>query len=99
MAQFDVYRNRSEPGYLLDCQTDALSGLSTRLIVPLLPSDYAPLPSHRLNPTFRVGDEKLVLMTHFAATVPERSLGDVVGSLSREYTTIMNAFDMLLSGH
>ena len=99
MAQFDIYRNRSEPGYLLDCQSDALSGLSTRLIVPLLPPDYAPLPSHRLNPRFRVGEEEFVMMTHFAATLPERSLREVVGSLGEEYTTIMNAFDMLLTGY
>lgn len=51
MAQFDVYRNRLEPGYLLDCQSDALSALTTRLVIPLLPPDYAPLPSRRLNPS------------------------------------------------
>jgi toxin CcdB len=99
MAQFDLYRNRGEPGYLLDCQSDALSSLSTRLIVPLLPPDYAPLPSRRLNPTLRVGDEQFVMMTHFAAAVRERSLGEVAGSLASEYMTIMNAFDMLLSGY
>jgi toxin CcdB len=63
MPQFDVYRNVTEPGYLLDCQSDALSGLSTRLVVPLLPPDYAPLPSRRLNPTLRVEGDEFVMMT------------------------------------
>lgn len=55
MPQFDVYRNVAEPGYLLDCQADFLSGFTTRDVVPLLPPDYAPLPTRRLNPTLRVG--------------------------------------------
>lgn len=99
MAQFDVYRNRSEPGYLLDCQADMLSGLTTRVVVPLLPPDYAPRPSHRLNPMLRFADEDFVLMTHFAAAVQQRSLGEVAGSLARDYITIMDAFDMLLTGY
>lgn len=99
MPQFDVHRNPAEPGCLLDCQSDLLSNLSTRFVVPLLPRDYAPLPSHRLNPTLRVLDEELVMMVHFAVTVPRRALGKVVASLSRDYTTIMNALDVLLTGY
>ena len=99
MPQFDVYRNLAEPGYLLDCQADALAGLTTRVVVPLLPVDYAPLPSRRLNPSFRVGAEEVVMMTHFASAVPQRVLGEAVGSLAHEHTTIMNAFDLLLTGY
>lgn len=99
MPQFDVYPNVSEPGYLLDCQSDAMSGLSTRLVVPLLPPDYAPVPSRRLNPILRVGEDEVVMMTHFAVAVPRRVLGKSVGSLAQEYTIIMNASDMLLSGY
>jgi toxin CcdB len=99
MPQFDVYRNVAEPGYLLDCQSDMLSNLRTRLVVPLLPPDYAPLPSRRLNPTLRVEGGEVVMMTHFASAVPARTLGGAVGSLAHEHTTIMNAFDMLLSGY
>lgn len=99
MPQFDVYRNVAEPGYLLDCQSDTLSGLATRVVVPLLPPDYAPLPTRRLNPTLRVGAEEVVMMTHFAAAVPERTLGKRVGSLAYDHTVILNAFDLLLTGY
>lgn len=99
MAQFDVYGNVGEPGFLLDCQSDTLSGLNTRLVVPLLPPDYAPLPSRRLNPTLRVGPDEVVMMTHFALAVPVRALGRSVASLAHEDMTIMNAFDMLLTGY
>lgn len=99
MPQFDVYRNVAEPGYLVVCQSDALAGLTTRLVVPLLPLDYAPIPSRRLNPVLRVGEEEVVMMTHFASAVPLRALGEGVGSLSHEHMTILNAFDMLLTGY
>jgi toxin CcdB len=99
MPQFDVYRNVREPGYLLDCQAQTLWNLTTRLVVPLLPPDYAPLPQRRLNPIFRIGRDDVVMMTHFAAAVPSRALGEVVGSLANEHTVIMNAFDMLLTGY
>lgn len=99
MPQFDVYRNVAEPGYLLDCQSDALSSLTTRLVVPLLPPDYAPKPSRRLNPILRVDGDEVVMMTHFASAVPQRTLGQAVGSLAQQYTVIMNAFDMLLTGY
>ena len=41
MAQFDVYRNssldtRERIPYLLDIQHDLLSGLATRVVVPLV---------------------------------------------------------------
>jgi toxin CcdB len=99
MAQFDVYRNRLEPGYLLDCQADVLSDLTTRLVVPLLPLDYAPRPSLRLNPRLLIEGEEVVMMTHFAASVPGRALGELVCSAAGDYTAIMNALDMLLTGY
>jgi len=99
MARFDAHENREGPGYLLDCQADILRDLSTRLVVPLLPPEYAPPPSRRLNPILRVDGEPVVMMTHFAASIPRATLGPVVESLTSEDGTIMNAFDMLLSGY
>jgi toxin CcdB len=99
MARFDAHENREGPGYLLDCQADILRDLSTRLVVPLLPPEYAPLPSRRLNPILSVEGKEMVMMTHFAAAVPRTALGPVVESLSNEDTVIMNALDMLLTGY
>lgn len=99
MAQFQVYRDREEPGYLLDCQSDMLTGLATRLVVPLFPADCGLHPSPRLNPTLNVDGEALVMMTHFAIAVPEGRLGEAVASVAREHIVIMNAFDMLLTGY
>jgi toxin CcdB len=99
MARFDAHENPEGPGFLLDCQADILADLSTRLVVPLLPPEYAPLPSRRLNPSLNVGGKEVVMMTHFAASVPRRALGPVVQSLVDHDSAIMNAFDMLLTGY
>jgi toxin CcdB len=99
MARFDAHENPDGPGYLLDCQADILSDLSSRLVVPLLPADQAPLPSRRLNPSLSVGGKEVVMMTHFASAIPRRALGPVVQSLADDDRVIMNAFDMLLTGY
>ena len=99
MARFDVHENPEGPGYLLDCQADILSDLNTRFVVPLLPPEYAPLPSRRLNPSLNVEGTEMVMMTHFAASVPRTALGPAVQSLADEDRIIMNAFDMLLTGY
>jgi toxin CcdB len=96
MARFDVYRG---PGaYLLDCQSDYLSSLDTRFVVPLLPEGEVPRVS-RLNPVFAVGGERMVMATQLGSSVPSRQLRDPITSLSEEYDSIMNAFDMLLTGY
>ena len=45
MAQYDVVRNPEGSGYLLDVQSDLLDGLTTRLVVPLMPQTQAPKPA------------------------------------------------------
>jgi toxin CcdB len=99
MARFDVYRNAGGPGFLLDCQADVLSILTTRFVVPLLPPDEAPMASERLNPTFRVDGERVIMFTQFAASVPVSDLKQRIDSLGNEHATIMNALDMLLTGY
>jgi len=99
MARFDVYRERGDGGYLLDCQADILHGLDTRLTVPLFAFDQAPLPASRLNPIFTIGDARLVMMTQYASAVRTSRLGARVGFLGDEQGAIMNALDMLLTGY
>ncbi len=44
MARYDVFDGAAEGSYLLDLQTDLVDHLSTRVVVPLLPSPSAPPP-------------------------------------------------------
>ncbi|MGJ8624155.1 MAG: CcdB family protein [Yoonia sp.] len=63
MAKYDVFPNPSGEGFLLDVQTDLLSDLNTRVVVPLLPRSRAPKPATRLNPTFDINGVAVVMVT------------------------------------
>ena len=98
MAQFDYYPQRDAPGYLLDCQTDLMTGYDTRFVVPLMPIDEAPAAARHLNPVFEIDGEQFVMTTQFAGTVPESELHDVVGSLSTQRYAVLGAIDFLITG-
>lgn len=98
MARFDVFENENGAGYLLDVQTDLLSGLNTRVVVPLLPESSAPIPAQRLNPVFSIGGQELVMTTQYMAAVPEGELRSVVASLAEQQDEITAALDMVFLG-
>lgn len=98
MARFDVYKNPNGAGYLLDVQADLLHDLNTRVVVPLMPRDQAPIPAKRLNPVFNFSGHDYVMATQFLATVPKAILGTPIDDLSQKSEDIMNAIDMVFIG-
>jgi toxin CcdB len=104
MAQFDVYENptpRSKKGlpYLLDVQCDLLSGLQTRVVVPLArPEVTRGLLIERLTPQLEFDGVVLVMLTPEVAGVPASSLGRCVGTLAHRRGDILGALDVLLTG-
>ena len=104
MAQWDVYPNpsvrmRDEIPFLLDLQSDLLSGLETRLVAPLartrLPA--AGLP-RRLCPAFTVGGQPVVLLPHEAGPISARRLKHRVVSLRPHAHDIVGALDAVIGG-
>ncbi|MBL1271365.1 MAG: toxin CcdB [Marinobacter maritimus] len=98
MARFDVFENNGGAGFLLDVQSDLLSGLNTRVVVPLLPKASAPFPAQRLNPVFSIEGQEVVMATQYMAAVSEGELRSGVGSLAEQQDEISVALDMLFSG-
>jgi toxin CcdB len=98
MARFDIFALRDEAGFLLDCQTDLLTDLNTRFVVPLLPEAEAPRPAARLNPVFDIRGQRMVMVTQFAATAGAKELGEPIASLRERQEEILDALDMLISG-
>jgi toxin CcdB len=97
MAQFDVHRSRDNDALLLDCQSDLLNHLETRLVIPLMPDRTArELPC--LHPLFEIDGRSLILATQLAAAVDIAELGPCIASLSERRYEILNALDMLLTG-
>lgn len=98
MSRFDIFENEDGAGYLLDVQSDLLSGLNTRVVVPLLPKASAPFPAQRLNPLFRINGLEVVMATQYMAAVPESELRFCSGSLAEQQDDIAAALDMLFLG-
>ncbi len=97
MAQFDVWRT-VDGDLVIDCQSDLLSHLNTRLVVPLLTSDQFAVVARRLNPLFMIEEVEHVMYTQFAAAIPSNRLAERVMSLDDGGITITSALDVLLTG-
>ncbi|MBZ9675606.1 CcdB family protein [Mesorhizobium sp. ES1-1] len=98
MARYDLYRRAESSGYLLNVQSDLLEGLSTRVIVPLMPPNIAPVPGRRLNPTFVIDGKDHVMVTQYISALTVSELPNVEGNLSRYHDDIIAALDMLFQG-
>jgi toxin CcdB len=104
MAQWDVYRNpavkaRDRTPYVVVMQSDLLSELNTRLVMPLSRTQVAvsKLPS-RLTPTFSVLGETLTLKPQETGVLLTHSLGPAVASLSGEWSVLIGSLDAVISG-
>jgi toxin CcdB len=98
MARFDVYRNPDGNGFLLDVQADLMSHLKSRLVIPLVRSDIAPLPIKVLNPVFELEDALYMLLTQQMAAVSIRMLKSPVHNVNDRRDEVVAAIDLLLQG-
>ena len=90
---------RDEYPFIVDIQSDLLSNLATRMVVPLAVSQLLPaeLP-HRLCPIFVVRDQSVMLQAFEAAPLPRQLLKTKVASLKDRADEIIAAMDAVLSG-
>jgi len=101
MAQFDLFRNPRGGSYplVLDMQSEVLSRLATRVVVPLITvKRYGARPITRLNPTTTVRGTAYVLLFQELAAVPTPALGRYVSSLHARRTELIAALDLLFTG-
>ena len=97
MAQFDVWRT-VDGDLVIDCQSDVLRHLNTRLVSPLLRAEQFDVVARRLNPLFTVEETSYVMYTQFAAAIPVSQLSEIVMNLDGDSLTITGALDVLLTG-
>jgi toxin CcdB len=96
MAQFDVHRFGT--GLVVDCQSNLLSHITSRFVVPLIRQSEAPNVVRRLNPVFEIHGESYVMVTESAGAVRAQGLGIFVLSLAHRSFEITDAIDILISG-
>ncbi|URW75739.1 CcdB family protein [Sphingomonas donggukensis] len=97
MAQFDVHRLR-DGAMVVDVQSDLLSTLTSRLVIPLVPPGEDAQAMDRLHPVVEVLGKPYLVATHLAGAVARRDLGPLQASLSDEDFAIKSALDFLISG-
>jgi toxin CcdB len=104
MPQWDVYPNpsarlRDEIPYLVDLQSDLLSGLDTRLVAPLARTRTASegMP-RRLCPRFTINGLSVMLLPQEAGPIDARLLKRRVVSLRSHSHDIVGALDVVVSG-
>lgn len=104
MASLTVYTNPDPKShktipFLLDIQNGLLSGLDTRVVVPLyLKGAASSSPMTRLTPVVSFKGKTLVAMVPELAGVSKRHLGAPAGDLAMFRAEVIAAIDLLVSG-
>jgi toxin CcdB len=97
MAQLDVYR-LAGGDLVVDVQTDLLGGFDSRIVIPLMLPDVAPVRHRRLNPQVQIGGVPYVMVTQFIIAIDAPELRSKIDNLDRHYDEIKSAYDMLFNG-
>ena len=95
MPIHDVYC-LADGGLVLDCQANRFDDIGTRLVIPLVPPDFAPPHYAKLNAVFDVDGERVSLVTQLATSIRTAELRRRVGSLASERDQIIAAIDVLI---
>jgi len=104
MAQFSVYKNKNPQStsaypYLVDIQSDLLSGMQTRVVVPLTKlSGPRKKPIKDLTPVVEIEGAKFLLLVPQLAGISINELVQPVGSLSAHREEVVAALDFLITG-
>jgi toxin CcdB len=103
MAQFDVHDNPVKPDseripFLLDVQSDFLDVLPTRVVVPLVRTEFLRQRIPTLHPELVVASSRVVMVTSEIGVLPRHALGTAVLNLGGRRAEIIGALDMLITG-
>jgi toxin CcdB len=98
--QFDLYYLLRQPAVLVvDIQSGLLDELSTRVVIPLLQRDKAPMRlAGTLNPCLRIDGREFVLMPQMIASIPVSELAQPSGTAVGYRDEIVRAIDTIISG-
>jgi toxin CcdB len=102
MAQFDVHRNpgrhRDTIPFVVVVQSSLYDDYRRRVVVPLVDRQCVGKVTHpRLNPTFRIKGQSVVLHPLEIVSIGNESLGKFVQSLREEGAAIVAALGEMLT--
>lgn len=105
MARFDIYdnpgRNQKNVPFLLDVQSNVISGLATRIVIPLRPLSLfssIKMPSD-VFPIIVVSGVSYFLDTPQLGAIPLSELKSKAGSARNQQTDIQQALDRVFGAY
>jgi toxin CcdB len=104
MAQFSVHKNKNPKSktaypYLVDVQSDLLSDLQTRVVVPLAKlTALRKKPIRDLTPVVEIDGGKYLLLIPQLAGISMSELGQPVGTIAGHRDEVVAALDFLITG-
>lgn len=104
MAQFSVHVNTNlrtieDAPFLLDVQSDVISVLATRVVVPLYRKEVVHSKAMtRLMPVVKVKNKSLIAMVPELGGIHQCELGAIVGDLSASRNDLLQAIDLVFTG-
>lgn len=99
MAQFDVHPLDQDDILVLDIQSNLLSHLSTRAVIPLKLSAHIKHEEiERLKPVLNIQGKDYILLTTEISYLKCKHLKPGIDNLQRERPKIIQAIDFLIQG-
>ncbi|MGB9095147.1 CcdB family protein [Erwinia sp.] len=104
MKQFSIYRNqgrnRQVYPYFIDIQSDLLSHLATRLVMPLAHKQASNSQVKSLTPVMRIEEHDYVILTSMLTTTDVKNLNEqhFVKNAAGMRDEIVSALDLLVLG-
>lgn len=105
MARFDIYsnpgKNQKSIPFLIDVQSNVISGLASRLVIPLRPlSSFARMSlPEELFPMIVVNGTRYVLDTPQLGAIPSRELTSKIASAKGQQADIQAALDRVFGAY
>lgn len=104
MAQFTVYKNSGKNKnvypFFIDVQSDLLSHLSTRIVMPVALKTQGNSQINQITPVFLIEGREYVVISQMVTTVSANMLKEEATVVQAEYlrNKIVSAVDLLFTG-
>ena len=104
MQQYCVYKNNSltkkSYPFLLDIQSELLSYIDTRLVIPLSPmANFNNQLIKNVNAIIRIQNQDYLLLTQQMAAIPVGMIGEEVMFCEEQRQEILRCIDFLITGY
>lgn len=104
MSQFTLYQNTDKATkktypYFLDVQSNLVSILNSRLVIPLTPATKLDTSApEKLCPVIPLDEGEFALLTHQLTSVPVTILKNPITNLETFRDEVISAIDLLITG-